>query len=201
MSAGPKTARKHPRAIQHHRSLMVLHDARLEGYLSPIHGYSLQTDKHSSVPGSIHRLASWAKLGQGVIHPNHNKKTSLIIVAHGYESHSKDNKMSVEEGTCGFGLQIGSSGLTLANLHLMKELFGLVDWIVLYACGPANTASGNAGTLGDGNRFCTEMACNTGANVIASSSVQYYQTNGPIHFTHWRPPLFQFHPDGTRTGL
>ncbi len=202
MSGSASRSRRHPRHVVHHHSIMVLHDARLKGTLPAIRGYSLQADKNSSVASCIHRLASWAKLGAGVLKPKSGHKTSLLIVAHGMENHtSNDTRMSTLKGTLGYGLLIGSERLTLNNLSLMKQLYGLLDWIVLYACGPANTAAGNEGTLGDGIRFCTEMACYTGANVIASGSTQYYQHNGPIHFTHWRPPLYEYKPDGSRVSL
>ena len=108
--------------------------------------------------------------------------------------------MSKPYETCGFGLQVGKDGLRLHNVYLMAELYGLVDYIVIYACGPANTASGNAGTMGDGSRFCTEMASWTGANVIASSSIQYYDL-GVIHFHTWPPPVYEFKPDCSKVKI
>jgi hypothetical protein len=183
---------------KHHHNCMVLHDTRVKGQLAPFHGYLVETDKTSSVAGAIHSLASWARLGL-----HHPKKQTLYIIAHGRRAASGPQNQSYVPALTelGYGLAVGQNGLTLGNVSLMKELYNLVNYVVLYACGPANTAAGNEDTLGDGNRFCTEMACNTGAIVIASNRVQHISRQGGLNFRAWRPPVFEYKPDGSRSTI
>jgi hypothetical protein len=53
----------------------------------------------------------------------------------------------------GFGLRLGNEGLNRFDHGLAGSAKGLVDPIVLFAGAPADTASANVGTRGDGKRF------------------------------------------------
>ena len=93
-------------------------------------------------------------------------------------------------------------------------LKGLVQTIILYACGPARTRQGFAGTAADGRRFCSELAAYADAELFAPSDTQYYSMNPPndllrrifrigpqdiIDFGPWEGRLSRFSPDGTIT--
>ncbi len=98
-------------------------------------------------------------------------------------------------------------GLTLRNVDVLAQLYGAIENIILYACGPANTGAGAAGTRGDGRRFCQEMAAYTLANVYASDATQKYNPsynyaemtcdpNVPLDFGRWEGDVYLFTPDG-----
>jgi len=83
---------------------------------------------------------------------------------------------------------------------------GLIRRIVIYACAPADTAPGNEGTRGDGQRLCGELALWSGAEVIAARDTQYYNTvdasysggrriKDTIDFGDWEGPVYSFSPD------
>ena len=88
---------------------------------------------------------------------------------------------------------------------------GLINKIIIFACATADTGQGNEGTIGDGKRFCGEMALQTGATVIAATHTQWYSIDqsfwqwitgqsGSIDFGTWEGPVYSFSPvDGSAT--
>jgi hypothetical protein len=96
-------------------------------------------------------ISSYARMHRGL--------TQLSIMCHGYEGGLLDGRVGVSAMDLGFGLQFCREGLTLSNVNLTAHLDGLVELIVLYACGPARTRPGFAGTSADGREFCRELAC------------------------------------------
>jgi hypothetical protein len=68
--------------------------------------------------------------------------TQLSIMCHGYESGVHDGRVGACAMDLGFGLAFCREGLTLANVEATIPLSGLVDLIILYACGPARTRPG-----------------------------------------------------------
>lgn len=136
----------------------------------------------------------------------------MSIMCHGYEGAVNDNRQQISTMDLGFGLQFCREGLTLANVEQTERLDGLVELIILYACGPANTRPGLEGTGGDGREFCRELACCTGAEVLAAVETQFYLkepragiikrlfrigADDTINFGNWEGQLYRFSPDGT----
>ena len=179
-------------------SNVIVYDRRLERR-SPIG--SIVVDETSSLATLLGRLSSYREIPR------------LAIMCHGSAAHRGNNICHKNDLFGGFGLQLCSTGLTLENVQHTRILDGVVRRIILYACAPAHTATGNAGTRGDGWRFCQELATYTNANVVASTVIQesidfrgtfdYLSTlgEGIINFGHWEGPLFEFSPGGGVTQL
>jgi hypothetical protein len=132
-------------------------------------------------------------------------------MCHGFEGSAPDVRSRMTRLELGFGLQLCREGLTLATVHRTRCLDGLVATIILYACGPARTRPGWEGTSGDGRQLCRELACATGAEVLAAVETQYYLqepraglikrlfrvgADDTINFGGWEGELYRFSPDG-----
>ncbi len=176
---------------------VLVHDTRLSGYTpTSMADYSFDVDSNSPISGLVQQISS--SVAQSI--------SRLLIMCHGYEDTSTGNAsipMSL-----GFGLQLCMEDLTLANAGVMSPLYNCVNDIILYACGPANTAPGAAGTVGDGRRFCSELAAYTNARVYASDTSQTYNNLKydpaklvceaiPIDFGQWEGNVYRFTPDGS----
>ena len=106
----------------------------------------------------------------------------------------------------GFGLVLGTEGLSLLNVTRTTAWKGLIDRMVLFACAPADTGPGNKSTSGDGLRLCGELALWTGAEVIAARDTQYYNPSEIVHYRRgrtvkntidfgaWEGPVYRFDP-------
>ena len=176
---------------------VLVHDMRLTGPTpASLADYNVEVDGKTSVTGLVQSIISVAS----------SSISRLLIMCHGYESTSFRN-MSIPP-TMGFGLQLCMEDVTLANVSVMNGLKDYIRDIILYACGPANTAPFARGTYGDGRRFCSEMAAFTNANVYASDTSQVYNYGTtydpgklvcetmPINFGDWEGNVFRFSPDG-----
>jgi hypothetical protein len=179
-------------------STILVHDLRLLGGTPySLADRSLEVGAKTPIVGMIQTIISVAS----------TSISRLLIMCHGYESTSTGN-MSIPM-SMGFGLQLCMEDLTFANLGIMNVLKDCVQNIILYACGPANTAPSAAGTFGDGRRFCSEMAAYTNANVYASDTAQVYTISGKydpgnlvcettqLDFGPWEGNIFKFSPDGS----
>ena len=174
---------------------MVIHDSRLIGTTPAYYNYVFQVGQRTHIRNIVEVTARRARQSR--------RLARLHILCHGFE-----NNWNLGAGMCtpsahgGFGLQLGTEGLSLFNYGLTAAWNGLVDEIVLFACAPAETYAPNVGTWGDGSRFCGYLALTTGARVIAGRDTQYYHhTNGPIDFRDWEGPVFEYsgaNPDGQR---
>jgi len=130
---------------------------------------------------------------------------NLFVMCHGYEGGVADSRAGVSTFDLGFGLALGTPGLTFENVRLASGLSGHVATITLFACGPAHTRSGFENTSADGMRFCGELALISGAAVVAAIETQYYyhtptwwdrirRRDGVIDFGSWEGPVFRFSP-------
>jgi len=167
---------------------MVVHDRRLTGGTPLYDTVVLQVGANRPVREIIDVVARRAR--------ERRRLNRLHILCHGFEAmwnFSDQMCMPVAHG--GFGLQLGREGLNLFNVGLTRAWRGLVDLIVLFACAPADTASYNRGTWGDGRRFVGELALHSGTRVIAARDTQRYDPNGVIDFDAWEGPVFEFSPD------
>ncbi len=174
---------------------MIIHDRRLAGQTPAYYNFVFQVNDKSHIRYIMHTTARRARQA------HHLER--LHILCHGYEATwDIGGQRCINAMHGGFGLQLGMEGLTLFNYGEASILKGLVDEIVLFACAPADTYSGNVGTWGDGRRFCGYLALTTGARVIAARDTQYYDdSNGPIDFGDWEGPVYLFtdsSPDGER---
>jgi hypothetical protein len=90
---------------------------------------------------------------------------TLIINCHGYYG------VAGRSGTGGYGLKIGT-GIFRSDTSKFSVLRGKVANIWFTACGTARISAVNAAGNGDGNLFCSEIARNAGAYVVASTTHQ-----------------------------
>lgn len=178
---------------------MILHDTRLEGRTPLNYNYVFLVNGNRAITSIVNGVASHARECGGL--------DLLHIFCHGYEGDLNIGGRvctGIERG--GFGLHLGREGLTLVNVGLTSAWKKLVRTIVIYACAPADTAPGNEGTRGDGQRLCGEMALYTGADVIAARDTQYYNTGNAtyrggrvvgdtIDFGAWEGPVYRFSRD------
>lgn len=177
---------------------MILHDTRLEGRTPLNYNYVFLVNGNRSVASIISGVASHARSCGGL--------DMLHIFCHGYEGDlnlSERVCTGVERG--GFGLHLGREGLGFHNVQQTTRWNGLIQNIVVFACAPADTAPGNEGTRGDGQRLCGELALYSGAAVIAARDTQYYNertarysggrsVGNTIDFGAWEGPVYRFDP-------
>lgn len=171
----------------------VLHDTRLNGRPLIRSGMVFTVDNAKSLGSTLQRIRGMASRAGGSI-------SEFAIMAHGLSGGVHDSREGISTSALGFGLQVCKENITLANTSELSVLDGLFPVIILYACGPANTRQGFAGTRADGNRFCREIAAYTNAEVIAGAHTQWYHRRGSseiIDFGRWEGPVYRFLPDGT----
>jgi hypothetical protein len=163
---------------------MLLHDVRLAGNAPEI--ADNQWDVSASVP--MKQIVGWTQVvarGSGGIR-------RLIIMAHGYEDAGHRG---------GYGIQLGSDGLTLSTVNLFSALRGLVTSIILYSCAVADTAPGTRMRAGDGNLLISRLAARSRAYVVASNATQYYSIGNqtqPLDFGSWEGDVYLYGPNGQR---
>lgn len=178
-------------------STVLVHDTRLEGPTpTALADFNFKVNAQYPISGLIQTIN--ASVAASI--------SRLMIMCHGYES--TDTGSACIPMSLGFGLQLCKEDLTLSNVSVMNGFYDSVEDIILYACGPANTAPFAQGTYGDGRRFCSEMAAYTNANVYASDVTQFYDNLKydptrlvceviPINFGQWEGNVYRFSPDGS----
>jgi hypothetical protein len=113
---------------------------------------------------------------------------ALVIHSHGFAVEDGQNFLGQPKLNYGFGLGIGT-GILRSDTHLFKVLKkpdgqSLVGEIYLTGCGVAQISG--AGTAGDGNLFCCEIAKNSGAFVYASPDEQWAMSWESVGVREWR---------------
>jgi hypothetical protein len=98
-----------------------------------------------------------------------NRVKCLVINCHGGYSNKRADGSEKAISTGGFGFCIGE-GITLKNVNKFSRLNGLVDCIIIVACGAAYIS--NKGGHGDGDLLCKELAKAAIAPVIAPKTMQ-----------------------------
>ena len=178
---------------------MLWHDTRLDG-TAPPHLANNVYKVNGSTPliNSIGWIHDYARSRGGL--------DDLFVMAHGIEDpydNVSQRTSAAFIGAC--GIHICREGLNLANVTLTRRWNSssgrLISRITLFSCAPALTTGHTRGTASDGERFCMELAAHSGAEVIASTESQRYDTRGPkrvIDFGQWEGNVYRFHPDGTR---
>lgn len=179
---------------------MLVHDLRLAGQTpTNLANNNYEVDGSVTIQHALAWIDAYAKSQGGL--------DNLYIMCHGYEA-----DWNLQDQTCtpfqhgGFGLALCAEGLSLANADATTVLKGDVKKITIFACATADTGTGNEGTLGDGMRFCGEIALYTGATVIAATQTQFYSMEqtfwqwltgqqGTIDFGSWEGPVYSFSPD------
>ncbi|MBS7809791.1 hypothetical protein [Roseococcus pinisoli] len=165
---------------------MVIHDRRLTGSTPAYYNYVMQVNARTDIRHIVEVTARRARQS--------HRLNRLHILCHGFESNwDLGGQLCMPAAHGGFGLQLGREGLNLFNYGLVSAWKGLVDEIVVFACAPADTYRGNAGTWGDGKRFCGYLALTSAARVIAARDTQYYvHGDGPLDFEDWEGPVYEF---------
>jgi hypothetical protein len=177
---------------------MIVHDTRLQGATPLNYNYVLEVNAKIGIDYVVGRVTHFGRI---------QKLAGLHIFCHGFEADwNLTAQMCMPTAHGGFGLQLCKEGLTLFNVSKTAAWKGLVQQIVLFACAPADTGEGNAGTYGDGKRFCGELALWSNAEVIAARDTQYYNQSAAtysggrsvantIDFGAWEGPVCKFTPE------
>lgn len=166
---------------------MIWHDKRLLGTPPAIAQNTFEVDATVSIRNAIGWVGAYARSQGGL--------DELMIMCHGFEGNMDLSAQASTQTTVGgFGLQLCKEGLTLYTAGLLEQWKGQIQKVTVYACAPADTGPGNAGTSGDGKRLMGEMALHSGAEVIAARDTQTY-TYSPINFGAWEGPVYSFSPD------
>jgi hypothetical protein len=182
---------------------MLIHDRRLQGNAPAIAQNTYVVDQGVSTA----HIVGWV----GTYAGSQRRLDELILMCHGFVSHADAYAMeSSPKGIGAGGLQLGTEGLTLANVGLTRAWRGKIDRIYLYSCSSAMSAANGDPQL-DGHRFCGELALHSGATVYAAEQTQRYhqlRTNwedltdqnmaGTIDFGAWEGPVYAFSPDSGR---
>ncbi len=179
-------------------SSMIVHDMRLNGATPLNYNYVLQVNAKTGIDHVVSTVAQYGRI---------QKLAGLHLFCHGFEADwNLAAQMCMPTAHGGFGLQLCKEGLTLFNVSKTAAWKGLIQQIVLFACAPADTGAGNAGTYGDGKRFCGELALWSNAEVIAARDTQYYDLSkakysggrsvaNTIDFGAWEGPVYKFTPE------
>lgn len=165
---------------------VLIHDTRVEGNTPHIGNERLRVNDKTSVSLIINHLGVYADKMKGI--------SDLLIIAHGFED---------SDGHGGYGIQFGKEGILLNNVAQWSALASRLKRIILHSCAVADVAPGRAGTVGDGNLLCGQLAFYTQTYVIASKNNQLY--NRRLSLFHWREidlgdwegEVFMFGPTGT----
>jgi hypothetical protein len=172
----------------------IIHDNRLLGRApGSEQGYRLyRVNRNVSLVSAFRHIANDSRSHGGI--------QELLVMCHGYESHENEEmQMSTIQARGGYGLQLGTEGLSRSNVWLMASLKDKVQKIIIYSCATADIAAGGQGSYHDGREFCREIALVTNAEVIASSAIQMYNPNigvGRIDFSSWEGSVYNFSPSG-----
>ena len=173
---------------------MIIHDSRLHGKTPTRYNYVMQINEHTTLRHIVGTVAHYGRI---------QKLSALHILCHGFEANwDLTGRMCMPTAHGGFGLQLGRDNLSLFNVGQTTTWKGLVDFIVVFACAPADTGPGNAGTYADGKRFMGEFALWTESHVIAARDTQTYNDASgrtTIDFGAWEGPVYDFStasPDG-----
>lgn len=114
----------------------------------------------------------------------------LIINCHGKYSDTS------RSGTGGFGLTIGT-GIRRADTGKFSVLRGKVSSIWITACGTARITFAGSTTDGDGNIFCSEIARESGAYVVAATTSQQGALYVPEnHIDDFEGLVLRYNPSG-----
>lgn len=154
-----------------------------------------------SVLGVFTWIASYARSQGGL--------DELIILAHGAYGYENPNTQ-----TCGpkfanpGAIVLGSDYLFVGNVSVTKVVNGLIKTIYLVVCGIGGSESPEKNSQQwSPDRFCTELSQITGAEVIASPTIQeittsknWFTGNNEVDFDsvmQMEPPVWSYKPDGS----
>lgn len=183
---------------------MLVHDLRLQGTAPRLAPNIYKVDAGTPLKHALGWIARYASSQHGL--------DQLLIMCHGMQGPVYDTLEQVSTYDLGLGLQFCKENLTLTNVSMTSVLAGLIQEIVLFACGPARTRTGFQNTLIDGSRFCSELSGYTNATVIAPTDTQFYTMSPPSNILHrmfgigpqdeidfgaWEGKVMRFSPDGS----
>ncbi|MCI0335950.1 MAG: hypothetical protein L0226_00090 [Acidobacteria bacterium] len=97
----------------------------------------------------------------------------VILNCHGFYGTGSSGK-----STGGFGLKLGQ-GIHRSDTKLFSKPKGKVANIWITACGTARISVPGTSGEGDGNLFCSEIAQNSGAYVVAATTHQVGDSSLP----------------------
>jgi hypothetical protein len=173
---------------------MTIHDKRLQGNPPPISQNTFQVDENWKIVNAFAWVSSYAKSKNGL--------DVLYIMCHGLYVYEENDQVQASGPIGGYGLQLCSEGLTVNNVAAVgKMIEGLIDNIVIFACG---AASDQSSSLINGQYLCANLAVKSKATVYAADRKQWYNpgsTSGgsadvPLDFGAWEGTVYSFTPDG-----
>lgn len=187
---------------------LVLLDFRLTGMVTDGIGEVIRVGGGTDISKAFAKVARRARELGGL--------DDLLICCHGFENVLEDFDHSLSFVSGGFGLQLCSENLTLANVGVMgvlnaaPPLLPIVRRIVVFSCAAADTNRAARAAGSEGRRLMGSIALNSGARVVASDATQYYraipslaqslrsaggENDWRIDFGEWEGKVFEFSPD------
>ena len=162
---------------------MLIHDKRLIGSSPAIAQNIYEVD--STVP--VAHILGWTNT---VARGTPGGLRRLIIMCHGV--------VSADSHRGGYGLQLGSEGITWETHHFFAQLRDAVKVIVLYACKPVDR---DAPRVQSGMMLFQQIAHMANCYVVGSDSDQVYTYgttpgSAPIDFGKWEGRVFLIAPNG-----
>lgn len=187
---------------------LVLLDFRLTGMVTDGLGEVIRVGGGTEIRKAFAKVAARARAAGGL--------DDLLICCHGFESVIEDFDGQLSFMSGGFGLQLCTENLTMANVGVTAVLkarppqLPTVRRIVVFSCAAADTHRASKALGGDGMRLMGAIALTSGARVVASSASQLYslipnlaqslrsaggQDDWRIDFGEWEGAVFEFSPD------
>lgn len=190
------------RKLNSYAKNVIVHDVLLDG--SPPLGYAATILSINLSPSPIEYIFNLVLQKALLIGGIQN----LYVMCHGYSGSNIATQQSADTG--GFGLQLGSNGFFISDAPKSSVLKGKVKRIIIYACAAADDSSKSVDPKFDGKRFMGELAYYTGAYVVASDKIQWYNRVTIAHpfsyiggmgdenmmdFGKWEGNVYEFPPN------
>lgn len=170
---------------------MTIRDARLLGNPPNLTFNTFTVDATWELASAFLWVKNFAKA--------HTRLDTLFILCHGLYQWEENNQLQASIAVGGYGLQLCKQNLTLGTVDVVSnQIKGLVDNIVLFACGSASTQSNNPAQRDQ--TFCKKLAEKTKAVVYGADRMQVYfpmlGTKSAMNFAEWEGTVYRFDPDG-----
>jgi hypothetical protein len=170
---------------------MTIRDLRLLGNAPNLTFNTFSVDQNWDLGAAFLWVKNFATMSK--------RLDTLFVLCHGLYQWEENAQLQASIPVGGYGLQICKQNLTLGNVDVVGNLVrGLIDNIVLFACGSASTQSNNAAQRNQS--FCKKLANKTGAVVYGADRMQVYtpglDVQKPMNFADWEGTVYRFDPDG-----
>jgi hypothetical protein len=173
---------------------MTIRDMRLQGTAPNLTFNTFSVDQNWDLGAAFLWVRNFAKANKGL--------ATLYVLCHGKYRWEENVQLQQSIPVGGYGLQLCKQDLTTDNIDVATDqIKGLIDNIVLFACGAASTQSNNPTQRNQ--TFCKLLAKKSRAVVWAADRMQVYftglDTKKPMDFAQWEGTVYRFDPDGPVT--